>query len=197
MNLSAHEMCKLSLQLERSFNPLTGHQDPYGCGLGALKKMIFKKDTDPSISFLPKEIFESMDMFLIHTGVTRRSTDVLKTFDEGPQDNRRLLLSLVDEMEENIKSKDMVSFCKTINEGWEVKKKISRVITENLFLKNIEDSLQNEDRILAHRLCGAGNGGYFLVFMDRDKQNENFLTSIYSNVIPIQIVDTGVEGHTV
>ena len=79
----------------------------------------------------------------------------------------------------------------------EVKKKISRVITENLFLKNIEDSLQNEDRILAHRLCGAGNGGYFLVFMDRDKQNENFLTSIYSNVIPIQIVDTGVEGHTV
>ena len=192
LNLSAHEVCKLTLQLERKFNPLTGHQDPYGCGIGGLKKMIFKKDTDPTIGFLPKEIFDCMDMFLVHTGVSRKSTDVLKTFkDPG---SRRLLLDLVEEMESSIKSNDVQSFCRVINEGWKIKKSISGVITQNRFLQNIEESLLEEDRILAHRLCGAGNGGYFLVFMHKDKQNESFLKYMYSNVLPVQIVDTGVEA---
>ena len=37
---SQSEICDLAIQLERRFNPLTGYQDAYGCGIGGLKGLI-------------------------------------------------------------------------------------------------------------------------------------------------------------
>ena len=43
INLSNKNICELALILERKFNPLTGYQDPYGCGIGGFKKININK----------------------------------------------------------------------------------------------------------------------------------------------------------
>ena len=35
-----------------------------------------------------------------------------------------------------------------------------------LFIKDMDKTLEDNDTVLAHRLCGAGGGGYFLVFVN-------------------------------
>jgi D-glycero-alpha-D-manno-heptose-7-phosphate kinase len=69
----------LALELEQKINPYCGYQDPYGCGIGGFKKMEFYRGGKVNYEFLPSEIFDEYDMHLIFTGVTRTSTDVLRS----------------------------------------------------------------------------------------------------------------------
>jgi D-glycero-alpha-D-manno-heptose-7-phosphate kinase len=159
-------ICRLSYLIEKKFNCLLGQQDSYGCGIGGLKKMVFSKSKSPEINFISTNMFEEMYMFLIPTGVTRKSTNVLKTV--SFKDNK--LLSLVSAMEECLKTNDYQSFHSIINEGWIKKKETSELIHKDLPVKNLDDLLSSDPEVLSHRLCGAGNGGFFLVFT----QNKSF-----------------------
>ena len=55
---------------------------------------------------------------------------------------------------------------------------MSNNIKEDLFFFNklinelIEDELANDDAVLAHKLCGAGNGGFFLLFKNKESKHE-------------------------
>ena len=40
-------------------------------------------------------------------------------------------------------------------------------ITENERIKEIDTILHMNPHVLAHKLCGAGNGGFFLTFSKR------------------------------
>jgi len=51
-----------------------------------------------------------------------------------------------------------------LNESWIQKKKTSSTITENKSIQDIDKTLNDNETVLAHKLCGAGNGGFFLVF---------------------------------
>ena len=50
--MSNYEICKLSHRLERKFNPLTGYQDPYGCGLGGFNRLRFSLGKDVLVESL-------------------------------------------------------------------------------------------------------------------------------------------------
>jgi D-glycero-alpha-D-manno-heptose-7-phosphate kinase len=58
VNLSDFEICKLALLLERKFNPLTGFQDSFGCGIGGFKKIECFYKKDPVITFLKSNSFD-------------------------------------------------------------------------------------------------------------------------------------------
>jgi len=55
-------------------------------------------------------------------------------------------------------------------------------------IKSIDDYLLNSPLVIAHKLCGAGNGGFFLTFSEKDK-----LTLPYSSV-KINVSSDGVKG---
>ena len=158
--LSNYECCKLALKLERKFNPLTGYQDPYGCGLGGLKRLHFTDGEPPEVQELDSSVLRYFDISLVHTGMIRSSTDILKTV--TPSQN---LLNLVDEMEQAIVTKNDVEFCRLVNEGWEEKQKTSRMIC-NGDISTIDYMLSRTKGVVAKRLCGAGGGGFFLVFSE-------------------------------
>ena len=158
--LSNYECCKLALKLERKFNPLTGYQDPYGCGLGGLKRLHFTEGELPEVQELDSSILKYFDVSLVHTGMVRSSTDILKTV--TPSQN---LLNIVDAMEQAIVTKNDNDFCRLINEGWEEKQKTSRMIC-NGDINTIDYMLSKTKGVVAKRLCGAGGGGFFLVFSE-------------------------------
>jgi D-glycero-alpha-D-manno-heptose-7-phosphate kinase len=182
LKLSDFEICKISLDIERKFNNLTGFQDIYGCGIGSLKRMDFIKKQEPKFTYLPQKIFNDTNMYLIFTNVTRHSTEILKNIDLH---KREKLLSFVDLLEKSIRESNKDDFFNIIREGWIQKKESSPFIVGEPSVKEIDSLLSNDTNILAHRLCGAGNGGFFLVFTKEPIINNKF--------IPISISDDGVK----
>ena len=151
--------------LERVFNPLLGWQDTFGCGLPGLKHLQFCKGLPPKLENLNTEIFDDLEIYLYPTGVSLSSTKVLKTI-KVPSNAE--LIDLVNDMTSAIRKEDISLFSKIMKEGWEIKKASSKMILENAKVKSIDEELTASPSVLCHKLCGAGNGGFFLFFKHRE-----------------------------
>jgi D-glycero-alpha-D-manno-heptose-7-phosphate kinase len=186
--LSDYEICDLAYKLEKKFNPHSGLQDPFGCGIGGFKRLEFFKEKNTKVTYLPISFFDNLDMYLMFTGFNRNSKNILEDVTKNIE-NSKDLLDIVEETEKNILSFDYESFFKTFKEGWKIKKTTSKLILENI--KNIDDELENNQNVLAHKLCGAGNGGFFLVFAKKDsfKNDKRF--------VKIQVNPNGVTGENI
>lgn len=181
------ELCQKAMQIERIFNPLVGQQDFYG-SLGGLKRINFSNDCTPSFKYLSTQIFEDMGIFLLRTGIVRSSTDVLKSINV---DNSVPLLIDVDNLELAIETCDPELFHTTINQTWINKKYTSSKICENSELIELDRTLLEDERILSHKLLGAGNGGYFLLFTG--KKDDRSLYKDYPMIRKIEISNYGIQ----
>ena len=181
---SQYEICHEALLLERAFNPLLGWQDTFGCGLPGLKRLDFSSKKAPQLENLRATIFDDLEIYLYPTGVSRSSTQVLKTI-KVPTDTG--LLDLVDEMADSIRRVDLAHFSKIMKDGWERKKASSSMILQNKKVRDIDDELSASNSVLCHKLCGAGNGGFFLFFK---RKNSNM--KIPSSAIRVDIDYNGV-----
>lgn len=184
--LSETILCKSALEIERRFNPLTGAQDIYGCAMGGFKRLNFYRDD--SVTYQPLDIdgdfLKKFNIYLRPTGVRRKSTNILCTLDT---DKTRLLIPLVESLHNAINSEDTTEFVNIINEGWKLKKSLSPLVLEDPALQYMDNGLYNDTSVLAHKLCGAGNGGFFLIFKDSAD------THSHPEDIKITSSDTGVE----
>lgn len=159
-NLTEFDVCRLALELEREFNPYTGYQDPYGCGVGGFKRIDFPKDGRPAFTYLGSEFLrDNFEMALYHTGISRSSTKILTSID---LDKSLPLLYKVDWLQAAIQEENIDRFLEIFREGWEVKKKTSSLILQDENLQKLDKAFQEHDDVLAIKLCGAGGGGYFL-----------------------------------
>jgi D-glycero-alpha-D-manno-heptose-7-phosphate kinase len=191
IELSDFEICKLAFTLEKSFNPLTGFQDSFGCGLGGFKRIDCLYGKDPTVKFLNSNTFFShYKMFLVDAKQVRKSTDILSTINP---ENCFHLLSLVDKVEEQINKELFYDFENTFKEAWEIKKKSSEAIL-NPGMTILEKEINLKSKCL--KLCGAGGGGFFLAFVDKDLP-QNSLEFFEKNGIKIELSNSGVQGITI
>jgi D-glycero-alpha-D-manno-heptose-7-phosphate kinase len=181
------EICKLAYELELKFNPYCGYQDPYGCGIGGFKKIEFIKGGIVKYDFLSTKLFQLYDMHLVFTGVTRNSKSVLKDVTDNI-DKAKPLLGTLDRSYNAIIQNDYGKFLNYLNKSWIQTKKTSSTITENFSIQEIDTYLNENDTVIAHKLCGAGNGGFFLVFSEKDNLN------ISHQSVRIDITSNGVSG---
>jgi D-glycero-alpha-D-manno-heptose-7-phosphate kinase len=164
--LDKYELSKLALEIEHTFNPLTGYQDVYGCVFDQFKKLEFNSTGLSDISYYETTLFELYDMYLIPTGVTRSSTNVLSSLDIDKIHN---LMDSVNNIDNYLKCNEYDPIFTEINIGWELKKQTSSEVS-NSKISNLENKLND---VLAKRLIGAGAGGYFLVIVEKGKQVKN------------------------
>jgi D-glycero-alpha-D-manno-heptose-7-phosphate kinase len=181
------EICSLAYDLEREFNPYCGYQDPYGCGIGGFKRIEFQRGGIVKYDFQSTELFENYDVHLVFTGVTRNSKNVLKDVSDN-LDKIPPLLDTLEQAYDSLLQKNYDEFLHHLNQSWTQKKQTSSSISENQMVKSIDDYLLNSPLVIAHKLCGAGNGGFFLTFSEKDK-----LTLQYSSV-KINVSSDGVKG---
>ena len=181
------EICELAYNLEREFNPYCGYQDPYGCGIGGFKRIEFQKGGIVKYDFQSTELFNNYDAHLVFTGVTRNSKNILKDISQNV-DKISPLLNTLEVAYDCLLQKNYDEFLCHLNKSWEQKKQTSSSITENETIKSIDEYLLNNPLVIAHKLCGAGNGGFFLTFSEKGK-----LTLPYSSV-KISVSSDGVKG---
>ena len=180
LNLSQFEMCKISLEIEHKFNPLTGYQDVYGCGIGNLKRLHFYKDK-VEIDELNSEVFNKFNMYLVNTNNIRKSNNVLSSINI---DKVKELLSLVNELENNISNENKIY--EILNTGWIRKKQTSPLILNDK-VNELDKRFLLDNSIKAVKLCGAGGGGYFLILSEDGKED-------CDDFIEIKIDKVGVES---
>jgi len=184
------EICKLAYELELTFNPYCGYQDPYGCGVGGFKRIEFMDSNTIKYEHLPTDIFSDHDTHLVFTGVTRNSKTILKDITAN-LDKVYPLLGGVDKAYKHLKEKKYEKFLNDVSKGWKQKKKTSPLINENERIKQIDATLSANETVLSHKLCGAGNGGFFLTFSKKDT-----LTIPY-HTVKIKVVSDGVKGESI
>lgn len=181
------EMCELAYNLEREFNPYCGYQDPYGCGIGGFKRIEFQRGGIVKYDFQSTELFSNYDAHLVFTGVTRNSKNILKDISENI-DKITPLLDTLEVAYDCLLQKNYDEFLYHLNKSWEQKKQTSSTIVQNQTIKDIDEYLSNDPLVISHKLCGAGNGGFFLTFSEKGK-----LTLPYSSV-KINVSSDGVKG---
>ena len=190
VDMTSESICKLAHELELTFNPYCGYQDPYGCGIGGFKRIEFLENDRIRYEYLDTDIFNQYDVHLVFSGVTRNSKKVLKNVTDN-LDKIKPLLDTVEKAHQEILNCDFIEFFKLFKEGWIQKKNTSTTITENSRIREIDDYLEIDQSVIAHKLCGAGNGGFFLTFSER-----NSLTLPYDSV-KIDVVSEGVLGESI
>jgi D-glycero-alpha-D-manno-heptose-7-phosphate kinase len=157
LQLSRFDICKLAVELERKFNPLTGYQDSYGCGIGGFKQMIFDKHGNVDFRFLSSDVLRKHAFYLIPTNKYRSSTSVLSTINI---DHVLKLRGLSEHMVNHLDSDS--AFNQTIRYSWELKKQTSPNILP-AELQILEKELSENADVSSIKLLGAGGGGYFLL----------------------------------
>lgn len=155
------EICSAAYEIELALNPYCGLQDPYGCGLGGFKRLEFRNGRKVFVEFLPTEFFRKYDCHLIFTGITRPSNVVLRDVSNNIEKSFPIL-ELVDEAYEALLNDNFAEFLRLLNESWEAKKKTSDLVASNVKIAALDTALARDESVLAHKLCGAGNGGFFL-----------------------------------
>ena len=184
------EICKLAYELELKFNPYCGYQDPYGCGIGGFKRLEFIKNGRVKTEILDSDFFNVYDAHLVFTGVTRNSKEVLKDVSANI-DKLTSLIPLVDRAHEALESKNYGEVLNLFNASWEEKKKTSSMIIENESLYLIDKSLNENKTVVGHKLCGAGNGGFFLVLSEKDNLDIDIKN------IKVSVSTDGVSGEKI
>jgi len=187
-------LCAEALEIERRFNPLTGRQDPFGCGIGKFKKMEFKPGEKIITETYENDLFDEYDCYLIYTGISRSSTAVLKTINLNKASE---VLPLVDGLHNLLHRKSYEPAFKIINEAWEIKKQTSSHIMAHADLKNLDEVLHRDERVKAHKLCGAGGGGYFLAFTEKGADLSNIIKKFDKISLKIKPDNTGVQAANV
>ena len=144
-------------------------------------------DDDVTYQFLSTDIFECYDTHLVFTGITRNSKKILKNITEN-LDKVKPLLYTSDLAYRSLIDRDYEEFLYLINQSWKQKKQTSSSITENEKIVLMDDTLSNNETVLAHKLCGAGNGGFFLTFSKKDT------LKIPYTCVKINVEPSGVTG---
>ena len=186
-DLTSMEICNLAYTLELKINRFCGFQDPYGCGIGGFKRIEFFKDNKIKFEFLGTELFKDFDAYLIFTGVTRNSKEILADISKNI-DKTKPLLDTLEKAYYHFKTQNYDKFLNLVNLSWEQKKKTSKIISSNDIIRKMDEEFCNNKTVIAHKLCGAGNGGFFLVFSKKNNINIPF------NKVKINVDTNGVQG---
>ena len=193
LDLSDYEICKISLNLERKFNPLVGRQDIFGCGLKGFKHLHFLKDNNLKITPLDNNYFYNFNFYLIPISKNgRKSTNILKSLN---LEERKFMYNKVEEGIISLKNQNYKNFNNLILNSWEKKKLTSPLITTPRVVK-LENDLKKIKFPIYYKLCGAGGGGYMLLISDRKNNLETLDFFNKNSYIKIYMDNKGIKTWT-
>ena len=197
IKISKLNLAKKSIFFEQKIlNEVVGMQDQISASFGGFNKILIEKNgafkiknfkIDNKIKKLNK------NLLLLFTGIYRTANEIAGQYVTDLKTKKKYEMNeisfQVDEAVNLLKNNDFDNFGKLLNEGWKLKKSLSKVISN----KKIDDlynfSIQNG--ALGGKLLGAGGGGFMLLYMPEHKQKK-FLKKIKKiTKVPFNFKDEG------
>jgi D-glycero-alpha-D-manno-heptose-7-phosphate kinase len=170
----AREACEIEIDICKK--PI-GKQDQYIAAYGGLNKITFHSDESVSVSRLP--IFNTnllilgSRLLLFYTNKTRKADVILEKQKKDTEDKREVLRNMknfVPELGEYLKKNKFNKLGKLLHENWLLKKSLVGSIS-NPEIDDMYNKALNAGA-LGGKICGAGGGGFLLMYVPKDKQDK-------------------------
>ncbi len=171
LNLTKKKIAEIACYIEINIlkKPI-GMQDQYSAAFGGLNHIIFDGNiVKVNKILIPKsrlKTFES-NLFLFYTNISRKSKSILKNVKKN-NNNKFLkkIADLSDKFKKVLKSGDLDNIGKILNEGWTLKKKLSKNTSNSILDKMYDYALKSGAS--GGKLLGAGGGGFFLFYVPKN-----------------------------
>lgn len=177
---SPNKLAKEAIHVERVLcNEDGGWQDQIAAAYGGLNRIDFKdKDFKVSPIIISKERKKSLNenLMLFFTGFTRFSSDIakeqVKTTTKSKTQDLLEMLSLVDYAEKILTDKngDLKEFGKLLDHTWKLKRGLTNKVSTYELDIIYEKAIKNG--ALGGKLLGAGGGGFFIFYVEKEKQKK-------------------------
>lgn len=170
----AERACHLEIDVLQS--PV-GKQDQYAVAIGGLNFIVFHDDGSVDVHpiEMPKDAAETLQRSLMafNTGISRKTKDILRHVyagaDEPLLESLDVIRGQAGEMRDVLEQGDLDGFVRLLDEGWQVKRALAKsVISQPV----IDDAYARARRAGARagKLCGAGGGGFLLLYVEEQHQ---------------------------
>ena len=153
-----------------------GSQDQVAAAFGGLNVIRFEQDDEitvqPVIISRARKKLLSDNLMLFFTGFSRSASEIaqvqIKNIDNRTNELRKIY-SMVDDALDILSSEtDIRNFGEMLHEAWMFKKRLSNRITSDR-IDEVYDRARQAGAI-GGKLLGAGGGGFFLFFVEPEKQ---------------------------
>lgn len=197
-NLSKKELAEKSIYFEQKIlRETVGSQDQIAASYGGFNRINFS--SNGSFKVKPINISEAnisklnKNLILLYTGIQRTAHRIADTYvgKLKKEKHREIIqiLEFVKEADKVIKNRNFDDFGRLLHESWLTKKKLSNKMTNNSL-----DEIYNlaiKRGALGGKILGAGGGGFFLLYVPHERQN-NFLKHFKKFVhIPFKFEKSG------
>lgn len=159
-----------------------GSQDQTHTAYGGLNVIEFNSNSikvRPVVISKEKRVLFEKSTLLFYTGLVRYASEIVKEQIQNTKSYTKdeflaRMTQIVYEAENIISSENpktmMSKLGNLLHEGWELKKQLSTQITNS----TIDEAYQRarDAGAFGGKLCGAGNGGFLVLFVDPDKQDQ-------------------------
>jgi D-glycero-alpha-D-manno-heptose-7-phosphate kinase len=175
-----------------------GRQDQYAAAYGGVNR--FRFSAGDATERRPIEMEGGIrrrfaaSLLLYYTGISRSANPILAQQQSNMADERRYeamkqMVALVDPFVAAMKSGDLTACGRLMDENWALKRKMADGISN----PDIERMYEQAKRAgaLAGKIAGAGGGGFLLLIVPRERQNQVFEAMSGYRELPFMIEDSG------
>jgi D-glycero-alpha-D-manno-heptose-7-phosphate kinase len=191
----AREACQIEIDI---LGKPIGRQDQYAAAYGGVNKFIFHPDDTTervpvTIRSANKRKFAS-SLLLYYTGITRSADEILsrqKANFVQPEKKRTMdeMVTLVDPFTEAMEKADIHACSRLLAQNWELKQNMAAGISTPAIQAMYETALSAG--ALAGKVAGAGGGGFLLLIVPRELQNQVFEAMNAYRELPFMIEESG------
>ena len=170
----AAEACEIEIDICKK--PI-GKQDQYIAACGGLNKITFHQDETVSVSRLPvfntNLLILGSRLLLFYTNKTRKADAILikqKKSTDAKREVLREMRDFVPKLEKHLTNFRFNQLGRLLNENWLLKKSLVDTIS-NSEINDMYDKAMGAGA-LGGKICGAGGGGFLLMYVPKDKQDK-------------------------
>ena len=170
----AREACEIEIDV---LGKPIGKQDQYIAAYGGMRFLEFCQDESVRVSKIDLENGEKRafgaNLLLFYTGVTRKADAILHTQKKESANKADVLTKMKHQaaaVREYISIRQFDRVGEVLHEAWEYKKSLVSAITIPEIDRMYE--IARRGGTIGGKICGAGGGGFLLLYCPRDKQTE-------------------------
>lgn len=168
----AEQACEIEINILKE--PI-GKQDQYAAAYGGLRYIQFNNDgsvfSDPVICDASTKSLLGENLIMFYLNKTRSASTILKEQSERSAEKAGSLAEmkrLARELTDTLRNNQLDSFGQLMHENWELKKQLTGDIS-NLEIDEIYKKGRDAGAI-GGKVLGAGGGGFFLFYVEKDKR---------------------------
>jgi D-glycero-alpha-D-manno-heptose-7-phosphate kinase len=176
--ISKSELAKQAIYIEQKvLNENVGCQDQIAAAYGGFNKIEFYGEDSYKVSpiIIPEGRFNELqnNLLLFFTGISRFASEIEKSKIVNFNSKKIELTKMHEMVDISIdilvnQSKNINDFGYLLNEGWQYKKSLSNLVSNNEVDQIYETAIKAG--ALGGKLLGAGGGGFILFYAPQEKQ---------------------------